>query len=197
MKDDTEELIKDTAKRMFFAEGRFHATTQEIADEAKVNRTLINYYFRSRNNLISIIYEEATRVSNEKSRSIFDRNRDIREMIGEFIEDYIATSIQYPYLETYIITEMNKNNLVCSKLMKDDLDELVVVFYERLEEEMEKGTIEKMEPIQFLLNMISLINYPFTIRPLLQLDLKLSDAEFKRILSDRKEIILNTLFNNK
>lgn len=197
MKDDTEELIKDTAKRMFFAEGRFHATTLEIADEAKVNRTLINYYFRSRNNLISIIYEEATRVSNEKSRSIFDRNRDIREMIGEFIEDSIATSIQYPYLETYIVTEMNKNNLVCSKLMKDDLDELVVVFYERLEEEMEKGTIEKMEPIQFLLNMISLINYPFTIRPLLQLDLKLSDAEFKRILSDRKEIILNTLFNNK
>ena len=197
MKDDTEELIKDTAKRMFFAEGRFHATTLEIADEAKVNRTLINYYFRSRNNLISIIYEEATRVSNEKSRSIFDRNRDIREMIGEFIEDFIATSIQYPYLETYIVTEMNKNNLVCSKLMKDDLDELVVVFYERLEEEMEKGTIEKMEPIQFLLNMISLINYPFTIRPLLQLDLKLSDAEFKRILSDRKEIILNTLFNNK
>ena len=60
MKDDTEELIKETAKRMCFAEGRFHATTQEIADEAKVNRTLINYYFRSRNNLISIIYEEAT-----------------------------------------------------------------------------------------------------------------------------------------
>lgn len=195
MKDDTEELIKDTAKRMFFAEGRFNATTQEIADEAKVNRTLINYYFRSRNNLISIIYEEATRVSSDKSRAILDRNRDIKEMIGEFIEDSIKTSIQYPYLETYIVTEMNKNNTMCSKLMKDHLDEVVVVFYERLEEEMEKGTIEKMEPIQFLLNMISLINYPFTIRPLLQLDLKLSDEDFKRILSDRKEIILNTLFN--
>ncbi|WP_313360681.1 TetR/AcrR family transcriptional regulator [Empedobacter sp.] len=196
MKDDTEELIKETAKRMFFGEGRFHATTQEIADEAKVNRTLINYYFRSRNNLISIIYEEATRVSNEKSRAIFDRNRDIKEMIGEFIEDSIATSIKYPYLETYIVTEMNKNNTMCSKLMKDDLDVVVNVFYERLEEEMEKGTIKKMEPLQFLLNMISLVNYPFTIRRLLQLDLKLSDEDFKRILSDRKEIILNTLFNN-
>lgn len=197
MKDDTEELIKETAKRMFFGEGRFHATTQEIADEAKVNRTLINYYFRSRNNLISIIYEEATVVSNEKSRAILDRNRDIKEMIGEFIEDSIATSIKYPYLETYIVTEMNKNKTMCSKLMKDNLDEVVQVFYERLEEEMEKGTIEKMEPIQFLLNMISLINYTFTIRPLLQLDLKLSDDDFKRILSDRKQIILNTLFNKK
>ena len=196
MKDDTEELIKETAKRMFFAEGRFHATTQEIADEAKVNRTLINYYFRSRNNLISIIYEEATRVSNEKSRAIFDRNRDIKEIIGEFIEDSIATSIKYPYLEIYIVTEMNKNNTMSSKLMKDDLDVVVNVFYERLEEEMEKGTIKKMEPLQFFFFFISLVNYPFTIRPLLQLDLKLSDEDFKRILSDRKEIILNTLFNN-
>ena len=196
MKDDTEELIKETAKRMFFAEGRFHATTHEIADEAKVNRTLINYYFRSRNNLISIIYEEATRVSNEKSRAIFDRNRDIKEMIGEFIEDSIATSIKYPYLKTYIVTEVNKNNTMCSKLMKEDLDVVVNVFYERLEKKKEKGTIKEMEPLQFLLNMISLVNYPFTIRPLLQLDLKLSDEDFKRILSDRKEIILNTLFNN-
>ena len=53
-----------------------------------------------------------------------------------------------------------------------------------------------MEPRQLLLTMMSLVNYPFTIRPLLQLDLKLSDEDFKRILSDRKEIILNTLFNN-
>ncbi|MDH2206083.1 MULTISPECIES: TetR/AcrR family transcriptional regulator [Empedobacter] len=196
MKDQTEELIKETAKKMFFTEGKFHATTQEIADEAKVNRTLINYYFRSRNNLINIIFDEAKMVSHEKSRAIFDRDKDIKDLIGEFIEDSIATSIKYPYLETYIVTEMNKNNTMCSKLMKDDLDVVVNVFYERLEEEMEKGTIKKMEPLQFLLNMISLVNYPFTIRPLLQLDLKLSDEDFKRILSDRKEIILNTLFNN-
>ena len=36
----TEELIKNTAKRLFFGEGKFNATTQEIADAAGVNRTL-------------------------------------------------------------------------------------------------------------------------------------------------------------
>jgi len=45
---DTEKLIMETAKNIFFGEGRFNATTQEIADAAGVNRTLINYYFRSR-----------------------------------------------------------------------------------------------------------------------------------------------------
>ena len=42
-KDQTQELIKETAKRLFFGEGRFDATTQEIADAAGVNRTLINF----------------------------------------------------------------------------------------------------------------------------------------------------------
>ena len=189
MKDQTEELIKETAKKMFFTEGKFHATTQEIADEAKVNRTLINYYFRSRNNLINIIFDEAKMVSHEKSRAIFDRDKDIKDLIAEFIDD---SAIQYPYLETYIVTQMNKQDVCVFE--RNDMKEVTKAFLSRLEEEMENGRINKMEPIQFLLNMISLINFPLTVRPLIQQNLDINDKDYKRILSERKEIILNTLF---
>lgn len=192
MKDQTEELIKETAKKMFFTEGKFHATTQEIADEAKVNRTLINYYFRSRNNLINIIFDEAKMVSHEKSRAIFDRDKDIKDLIAEFIDDSLNTAIQYPYLETYIVTQMNKQDACVFE--RNDMKEVTKAFLSRLEEEMENGRIDKMEPIQFLLNMISLINFPLTARPLIQQNLDINDKDYKRILSERKEIILNTLF---
>ena len=192
MKDQTEELIKETAKKMFFTEGKFHATTQEIADEAKVNRTLINYYFRSRNNLINIIFDEAKMVSHERSRAIFDRDKDIKDLIAEFIDDSLNTAIQYPYLETYIVTQMNKQDVCVFE--RNDMKEVTKAFLSRLEEEMENGRINKMEPIQFLLNMISLINFPLTVRPLIQQNLDINDKDYKRILSERKEIILNTLF---
>ena len=192
MKDQTEELIKETAKKMFFTEGKFHATTQEIADEAKVNRTLINYYFRSRNNLINIIFDEAKMVSHERSRAIFDRDKDIKDLIAEFIDDSLNTAIQYPYLETYIVTQMNKQDACVFE--RNDMKEVTKAFLSRLEEEMENGRINKMEPIQFLLNMISLINFPLTVRPLIQQNLDINDKDYKRILSERKEIILNTLF---
>ena len=55
----TEQLIKDTAKRIFFSEGKLHATTQDIADAAGVNRTLLNYYFRSRDILFEQVATEA------------------------------------------------------------------------------------------------------------------------------------------
>ena len=167
MKDQTEELIKETAKKMFFTEGKFHATTQEIADEAKM-------------------------VSHEKSRAIFDRDKDIKDLIAEFIDDSLNTAIQYPYLETYIVTQMNKQDVCVFE--RNDMKEVTKAFLSRLEEEMENGRINKMEPIQFLLNMISLINFPLTVRPLIQQNLDINDKDYKRILSERKEIILNTLF---
>ncbi len=193
MKDQTEEIIKDTAKRMFFGEGKFHATTQEIADEAGVNRTLINYYFRSRDNLFEIILNEARKTNIDKSSVIADNSLDFREMIAEYIDDSLSIALQFPYLEIYIVTQMN--NKICYS-EPDHMQEMTVLFLKRVEEEMEKGTIAKMEPIQFLLNMISLINFPSSIRPLLQQSLHIKDAEYKRILSERKEIILQTLFQS-
>jgi hypothetical protein len=47
------------SEKFILCERKVDATTQEIADEAGVNRTLINYYFRSRDNLIQIIFDEA------------------------------------------------------------------------------------------------------------------------------------------
>jgi AcrR family transcriptional regulator len=107
-KDQTQELIKETAKNLFFVKGKFDATTQEIADEAGVNRTLINYYFRSRDKLIQIIFDEAQRVEQEKSKIIQNSDLPFKEKIGQFIESSLSTSLQYPYLETYIVSQINK-----------------------------------------------------------------------------------------
>jgi len=66
--------------------------------------------------------------------------------------------------------------------------------YDDIEREMELGNIEKMEPVQFLLNMVSLLVFPSAVRPLLMENLIINDEEFDRIISARKEIILNMLF---
>ena len=87
---------------------------------------------------------------------------------------------------------MNKQDVCVFE--RNDMKEVTKAFLSRLEEEMENGRIDKMEPIQFLLNMISLINFPLTVRPLIQQNLDINDKDYKRILSERKEIILNTLF---
>lgn len=191
-KDQTQELIKETAKNLFFVQGRFDATTQEIADEAGVNRTLINYYFRSRDNLIQIVFDEAHRVEKEKSELIMDSDLPFKDKIANFIDGSLQTSLQYPYLETYIVSQINKGNCHKKDVEESDLKKL----YKDIEKEMELGNIEKMAPVQFVLNMISLLVFPSAVRPLIMENLMINNEEFDRLISQRKNIILNMLFKN-
>jgi AcrR family transcriptional regulator len=191
-KDQTQELIKETAKNLFFVKGKFDATTQEIADAAGVNRTLINYYFRSRDNLIQIIFDEAQRVEQEKSKIIQNADLPFKVKISKFIEGSLSTSLQYPYLETYIVSQINKGNCHQREIEEDVLETM----YKDLEKEMELGNIEKMAPVQFILNMVSLLVFPSAIRPLFMENLMINDEEYDKIISERKEIILNMLFKN-
>ena len=191
-KDQTQELIKETAKNLFFVQGRFDATTQEIADEAGVNRTLINYYFCSRDNLVQIVFDEAHKVEKEKSEIIMRSELPFKEKITHFIEGSLQTSLQYPYLETYIVSQINKGTCHKRDVEKEDLQ----IFYRDIKKEMELGNIEKMEPIQFIINMISLLIFPSAIRPLFMENMMIDDKEFDRLIADRKDIILKLLFKN-
>lgn len=191
-KDQTQELIKETTKNLFFVKGKFDATTQEIADEAGVNRTLINYYFRSRDNLVQIVFDEAHKVEKEKSEIVMRSDIAFKEKITQFIDGSLQTSLQYPYLETYIVSQINKGS--CHK--RDVEEEDLKIFLKDIKKEMELGNIEKMEPIQFIFNMISLLIFPSAIRPLFMENMMIDDKEFDRLISDRKEIILKMLFKN-
>lgn len=191
-KDHTEQIIKETAKKIFFKEGKFNATTQEIADAAGVNRTLINYYFRSRNNLFKIVFEEAKRMEQVKSEAVLNSSVDFKSKIAQFIDLSLEMNVEYPYLETYIVSQINQGSIY----KRDFVDEAQKEFFKQVEKEMQEGRIEEMEPVQFLLNMVSLVNFPIAVRPLIQENLSISDQEYRRLLSERKAIILKTLFKN-
>lgn len=189
----TEELIKSTAKRVFFGEGKFNATTQEIADAAGVNRTLINYYFRSRNNLFEQVFEEAQIEETKKSESILFSDKPFKDKIAEFIDYSMEVALEYPYLEIYLVTQINQG---CAFNKQDQVQKVLPEFFKQIQTEIKKGTIRKMEPIQFVMNVISLISFPLCMRPLIQESMQIDDKNYNKLLKDRKKIILDTLFVN-
>ncbi|MFY7730161.1 MAG: TetR/AcrR family transcriptional regulator [Flavobacterium sp.] len=191
---DTEQLIKDTAKKIFFGEGRFNATTQEIADAAGVNRTLINYYFRSRDNLFTIVFEEAQAKEHERTEMIVFADMPLRDKIAQYLDIMLEQSKDYPYLEIYMVTQMNQG---CVYKDPETMNRMLDKFYLQIAIEMDKGNIAKMRPEQFLLNFISLTSFPVSMRPLLQETMGFSQESYDRLLEERKQIILDMLFINK
>lgn len=191
-KDDaTEELIKNTVRKLFYAEGKFNATTQEIADAAGVNRTLINYYFRSRDKLFELVFSDAQAREQERIESIIFSALPFKDKIAEFIDDSFEIAKEYPYMEMYLVTKFNQG---CFFKDEEGMDRMMKKFYEEFEVAMAHGLIRKTDPVQFILNMVSLTSFPVAMRPLFQKTMHLNDAEYDKILSDRKEIIMDTLF---
>jgi TetR/AcrR family transcriptional regulator len=190
---DTEKLIMDTAMKVFFAEGRFNATTQEIADAAGVNRTLINYYFRSRNNLFDIVFQYAQEQEDELMEAIVFSDLPLKEKISRHLDIYFEQAKKYPYLEIYMVTQVNQGN--CFK-DKDTMGRVLDKFYLEIALEMEKGNVQKMRPEQFVLNFAALMVFPVSMRPLLEETMSLGKEAYDKLLEERKEIILQTLFIN-
>ncbi|RFZ90962.1 TetR/AcrR family transcriptional regulator [Mucilaginibacter conchicola] len=189
----TEQLIKDTAKHVFFKEGRLHATTQDIADAAGVNRTLVNYYFRSKDALIKQVYEEGMDDLDNRLTQVMYSNLPFREKMENFIDLFMAESMEYPYQEAFLITEMNMNSNLHHKA---DMTEKVEYLSQQIQKEMDEGRLEKMNPIHFAMNMFSMMIYPLIMKPMYKQFYNLSDEEFTKLMLERKEITCKMLFGN-
>lgn len=191
----TEELIKETAMRIFFAEGRFDATTQEIADAAGVNRTLLHYYFRSRDILLEKVIIEGQQEFKKKMSEKVSPNISFREKVGEIIDIWMEHAEKYPYVDTYLASQIHNSELVNNIHAKGRPDSKEIEgFFAEMQVEMDKGNIPQMDPYQFLFNIISLVCYPIIMRPLLEKGLALNKKTYSKLIAERKEAILKTLF---
>jgi len=150
----TEQLIKDTAKRLIFAEGKLHATTQEIADAAGVNRTALHYYFRSRDLLIAAVFQEAMQGLSERLNECMTSTKPFRQKVEFLIEVFLKDMMAFPYQETFLVTEIN----TLGKQLVGNIDSGPVKnFLNEVQQEMDLGQVKTMPPYQFLMNLFFVI----------------------------------------
>ncbi|MEQ6120453.1 TetR/AcrR family transcriptional regulator [Reichenbachiella sp. MALMAid0571] len=194
---NTEKLIKEKAKILFFKKGFLNATTQEIADEAGVNRALIHYYFRSREQMLEILLDEVLLEKKERARKILGSDLPFKEKIATYVDITVDYGIAYPYLENFIISEIarhpEKIKDFCSVNRKKPND----LIKKQLEEEIANEKIAPISSEQFMVNLIALCNYPLLAKPVLQTIHGMTDAAYRKFLLERKQIIFRTIFNEE
>jgi TetR/AcrR family transcriptional regulator len=193
----TEKLIKEKAKILFFQKGLLKATTQEIADEAGVNRALIHYYFRSREQLLDVLLLETIQEKRDRVRNILTSNAPFREKIARYIDTVVDYGLMYPYLENFIISETarhpDKLRDICAKDSVKSSD----LIREQLEREVRNKTIAPVSAIHFMVNLSALCNYPLLAKSVLQTIHGMTDSTYRKFLNERKQVIYATLFNEE
>jgi TetR/AcrR family transcriptional regulator len=188
-----EQAIKDAAKRMFFSEGKLHATTQDIADAAGVNRTLLNYYFRTREILFDTVFNEALHEMSVKLDSILLAGMPFREKIERFIEVFTEEITTFPYREIFLITEIHRQDVKLTRSHPGH-QYLFKAFFEEVQSAIDAGIVKSSDtPVNFTINMFSLLAYPVIMQPLYRDMFSMEDESYTKNLNARKAEILKLL----
>lgn len=192
---DTEKLIISKSKELFYQKGKIKATSQEIADFSGVQRTLVNYYFRSKDNLFKIVHSEIIQEFHERMNAIFTANCiSFEEKIDLLIEFTFLFKERYPYFEVYSIIESNKL-FDKETFMKPQSTNEMRDFLLEVQKQMDAGVIRKSHPINFVMDIFSLISYPLVLKEVYKDVFDLTEEGFEQIIQERKTIIKNLIFN--
>ena len=190
----TEERIKLTAKNIFFAEGNLHATTQEIANQAGVNRALINDYFRSRDLLFEQVLHEAMSSLFAKLHVLFTAKMDFREKIRQYIDTTIDQTAAFPYLESFVIAELNRGRALTPHFPDHLRQALLGPFSGEVQAEVHKGTLPATTIEHFIINLMSMTTYPMMAKPIVKMIFNQDEAVYQQCLQTLKQQIFQLIF---
>ena len=109
-KQNTEEKILEAAKEVFIREGKSGTRMQEIADKAGINKSLLHYYYRSKDKLFGAVFQFAFSKFGPNLIKIIGEGNDVFEVIETFIDKYLDVISKNPFIPMFILNEVNKKD---------------------------------------------------------------------------------------
>src|ERR1700742_390027 len=173
----TETQIFDAALRVFHKKGLAGARMQEIADEAGINKSMLHYYFRSKEQLFSQIFLQSFKRFTGSVLSILNDTNTWEEKIPMVIEHYGSVMQNNPDLAMFVINELRQNPASLIDIFHKNAF-LETVFIKQLLEAMQKGEIRQVHPAQIWISVISSIIFPYIAEPMINITLGLQGANW-------------------
>ena len=192
---DTEDRILDAAHAVFLERGTAGARMQEVADEAGVNKALLHYYFRSKDQLAQAVFRRALESLLPQAMETLRSDLSIEEKVRGIVELEVQILRRNPFLPGYLLGELTHHpdrvheifeSVVGMKLSQLG-DEVRSVLRRQLDAEAEAGRIRPIPAEDFLMNLISMAIFPFAAQPLLRLVLDVDSDGFDDLMEQRKE----------
>jgi len=184
---DTEEKILTAASKVFMVKGKAGASMQDIADEAGINRTLLHYYFRSKDKLFDAIFNDLIGSMFPVISGAFMQDIPMIRKFEIFAESYIELLKDKPFLPFFIFQEilLNPDRLV-GMAREGGLDTSAAM--EIMTKELSKYGITDMDPRHLIANLIGMVIFPFVGRPVFEKLAFNGDVEaYNAFLEERKK----------
>lgn len=182
----TEEKIIQAARKVFTQKGFAATRTRDIAEEAGINLALLNYYFRSKEKLFDMVMKENMLQMVMAMKTVLnDESLSLEGKVAAIADNYISLLSVNPDLPLFVLSEIRSGpgKFASSMGIKDVM--MGSHFFRQVREQGKN----KIHPMHFLMNMMGMMVFPFVAAPLLKSVGNIDQAEFSRLMDERRKLI--------
>ncbi|MCD6397906.1 MAG: TetR/AcrR family transcriptional regulator [Spirochaetaceae bacterium] len=167
----SEEKILTAAFSVFLKNGKAGARMQEIADEAGVNKSLLHYYFHSKEKIYLAVLKDVVQKIIMKIVENLDLSLDFQQIISNLIHTQINTINENKQVFQFVMGEVWMNPDEVKAVFRETIKILdrsaLSVIMERINEAVIRKEIRKIDPFQLIVNIFSLDIFFAIISPIL------------------------------
>ncbi|MDE3741139.1 TetR/AcrR family transcriptional regulator [Maribacter polysaccharolyticus] len=188
--------ILRAANEIFQAKGLHGSRMQEIADLAEVNKSLIHYYFKNKQTLYEMVFNNVFYIVAPQIDDIINDESTIEDKIRRFSSNYFAFKQKHPHLSNFVIHELNENGDFFDSLKTHPKFPNIEKFKIQVEREIRAGILIPINPEQLFIHILSLNIFPCMAEPFIR-GLTNSDPNtYKSILKTRKTEVADFIINS-
>ncbi|MGO4291208.1 TetR/AcrR family transcriptional regulator [Chitinophaga sp. RAB17] len=188
MDDSTEERIKAAARIVFTKKGYQATKVRDIAAEADINLSLVNYYFRSKEKLFQFVMAEVVeKLITAVTAVLNNQQLSLQQKIEQVADHYINLLLNNPDFPLFMVNEIFAGS---DELLKDNRKNAIFHshFFQQLNALQKEGKLQ-VNPLHLMMNLIGFVVMPFLARPLLERNKVVKTGEFKILMEERRKLI--------
>jgi len=164
-----EQAIIEAAERLFLERGFTLTSTTDIAKDVGCNQSLINYYFRSKENLFTSIFEKKALLFFSSLKEPFETGIPFLEKIRILSENHFSILANNSKLAFFILNEVYTNQQRLkdfTDIVNENLGRIFPLLEEELQNEIKEARIKETSLFDILLTMVSLNVGVFLLQPI-------------------------------
>jgi TetR/AcrR family transcriptional regulator len=192
--NSTENKILEAARNVFVRKGMSGARMQEIADEAGINKALLHYYYRSKEKLFLAIFENILVGFFPRLFDVVNSDLPLEVKLYKVAEKYTELLSKHREMPLFILHELQRNPDKLFKKLPNKGD-LFINLEKQLKEEAEKGNIRPIATEMFMMNVVSMLVFPFVARPIYQQITDMNDEQYHRFIDERTREVPRFIMN--
>jgi AcrR family transcriptional regulator len=190
--NETQRKILNTARQLFVKKGFKGTTVRDIATAAGTNIAMVNYYFRTKENLFDAIFEEAFGMLASKIFAAVDSDLPFFELIEYWVNSYFDLLTENPDFPIFVLNEVARNpERIGKKFRFGSPYQLYSKLAFCIYTEEQKGTISVNSYSDLFLNIVSLSVFPFICRPVVTQVLNIKEGQYTEMIDSHRKYVVD------